>query len=106
MKTKEDLNALRNEVEALNRKLAELSEQEIAQVVGGTTDEFFKKRQQFDRIMTEYQVDRDVQQVLRPLFKDAFESGDNTKLSAALMSYYEQKRIEVRVVSNVLCILC
>ena len=35
MKTKEELNALKNEVETLNKKLAELSENELAQVVGG-----------------------------------------------------------------------
>lgn len=35
MKTKEELNALKNEVEALNTKLAELSEDELKQVVGG-----------------------------------------------------------------------
>ena len=29
MKTKEDLNALKNEVEALNKKLAELTEDEL-----------------------------------------------------------------------------
>ena len=35
MKTKEELNALKEEVEALNKKLAELTEDELAQVVGG-----------------------------------------------------------------------
>ena len=35
MKTKEELNALKEEVEALNRKLAELSEDELEQVTGG-----------------------------------------------------------------------
>ena len=35
MKTKEELNAIRNEVETLGRKLAELSEEELAQVSGG-----------------------------------------------------------------------
>ena len=35
MKTKEELNALKNEVEALNKKLAELNEEELAQVTGG-----------------------------------------------------------------------
>ena len=38
MKTKEELNALREEVEALNKKLAELSEDELAQVTGGAPD--------------------------------------------------------------------
>ena len=35
MKTKEELCALKNEVETLNRKLAELSEDELKQVTGG-----------------------------------------------------------------------
>ena len=35
MKTKEELNALKEEVEALNKKLAELTEDELKQVVGG-----------------------------------------------------------------------
>ena len=36
MKTKEELSALREEVEALNRKLAELSEEELRLVAGGS----------------------------------------------------------------------
>ena len=35
MKTKEELNTLKEEVETLNKKLAELSEDELKQVVGG-----------------------------------------------------------------------
>ena len=35
MKTPEELNALKEEVETLNEKLAELTEDELAQVVGG-----------------------------------------------------------------------
>ena len=35
MKTKEELNELREEVETLNRKLHELSEEELRQVTGG-----------------------------------------------------------------------
>ena len=35
MKTKEELNVLKAEVETLNKKLAELSEDELAQVIGG-----------------------------------------------------------------------
>ena len=35
MKTKEELNALKEEVEALNKKLAELTDEELAQVCGG-----------------------------------------------------------------------
>ena len=35
MKTKEELNALKEEVETLNKKLHELTEEELAQVTGG-----------------------------------------------------------------------
>ena len=35
MKTKEELNALKEEVETLNKKLSELTEEELAQVSGG-----------------------------------------------------------------------
>ena len=36
MKTKEELNALKEEGETLNKKLAELTEEELEQVTGGT----------------------------------------------------------------------
>ena len=35
MKTVEELNTLKNEVEALNEKLHELTDEELAQVCGG-----------------------------------------------------------------------
>ena len=35
MKSKEELNVLKEEVETLNKKLAELTEEELAQVSGG-----------------------------------------------------------------------
>ena len=35
MKTKEELNALKEEVEAVNEKLQELTEEELEQVNGG-----------------------------------------------------------------------
>ena len=35
MKTKEELNEIKEEVEALNRKLKELTDEELAQVAGG-----------------------------------------------------------------------
>ena len=35
MKTVEELSALKNEVETLNKKLAELTKEELAQVTGG-----------------------------------------------------------------------
>ena len=37
MKTKEELSALKEEVETLNKKLHELTEEELAQVSGGAT---------------------------------------------------------------------
>ena len=37
MKTPEELNALKEEVETLNKKLAELTDEELAQVSGGAT---------------------------------------------------------------------
>ena len=36
MKTKEELNALKEEVEAMNKKLHELTDEEFAQVSGGS----------------------------------------------------------------------
>ena len=44
MKTKEELFALRNEVELLNTKLCELSDDELAQVTGGISDFAFCAR--------------------------------------------------------------
>ena len=38
MKTKEELNALKEEVEAVSKKLSELTEEELAQVSGGEMD--------------------------------------------------------------------
>ena len=35
MKTKEELNTIKEEVEALNNKLAELTDEELAHVTGG-----------------------------------------------------------------------
>ena len=35
MKTREELSALKEEVKAVNKKLAELTEEELAQVAGG-----------------------------------------------------------------------
>lgn len=39
MKTKEELNALKEEVESLNRKLAKLTEEELEQVTGSGSDD-------------------------------------------------------------------
>ena len=38
MKTQEELNALKDEVETLNEKLAELTDEELKQVTGGKTN--------------------------------------------------------------------
>ena len=38
MKTKEELNALKEEVETLNKKLRELTEEELSQVTGGANE--------------------------------------------------------------------
>ena len=40
MKTKEELISIKKEVESLNKKLAELSEEELSQVTGGIQDVF------------------------------------------------------------------
>ena len=42
MKTKEELNALKNDVETLNKKLHELTEEELKQVSGGDSGEEVK----------------------------------------------------------------
>ena len=39
MKTKEELNALKEEVETVNKKLAELTDEELEQVSGGQNDQ-------------------------------------------------------------------
>ena len=41
MKTKEELNALKEEVETVSGKLAELTEEEITQVYGGAENNSF-----------------------------------------------------------------
>lgn len=43
MKTKEELNTLKEEVETLRMKLAELNEEELQQVTGGVCTEKYKK---------------------------------------------------------------
>ena len=40
MKTAEELNSLKNEVDTLKKKLAELTDDELAQVIGGVTVAF------------------------------------------------------------------
>ena len=43
MKTKEELNALKEEVETLNKKLAELTKEELAQVAGGLAPDLYPR---------------------------------------------------------------
>ena len=50
MKTKEELNALKEEVETVNKKLAELTEEELTQVSGG---------QQYDINIYKNEVERE-----------------------------------------------
>ena len=54
MKTREELNALKEEVETVRRKLRELTEEELEQVVGGSggDDRVFN----FDDPDTEYEL--------------------------------------------------
>ena len=42
MKTKEELTALKNEVEVLNQKLSTLTEEELEQVTGGNIEQEIK----------------------------------------------------------------
>ena len=44
MKTKEELNALKEEVETVSRKLHELTEEELAQVSGGLDPDVLRIR--------------------------------------------------------------
>ena len=41
-KTKEELNAIKEEIETLNKKLHELTEEELAQVTGGVLPGYIK----------------------------------------------------------------
>ncbi len=52
MKTKEELNALREEIDTLNKKLAELDEEELAQVVGGMKQKLIPKEFPIDEILS------------------------------------------------------
>ena len=46
MKTKEELNQIKEEYVELNKKLAELSEEELKQVTGGTSGDTYKFAQE------------------------------------------------------------
>ena len=47
MKTKEELDVLKKDVEALNQKLAELNEEELKQVIGATAGPLVMSRGHF-----------------------------------------------------------
>ena len=42
VKTQEELNAIKEEVESMNKKLAELTEEELEQVAGGNIEQEIK----------------------------------------------------------------
>ena len=44
MKTKEELNALKEEIESLNKKLAGLTEEEMEQITGGGQNYWLPKK--------------------------------------------------------------
>ena len=50
MKTKEELNALRGEVEAVSEKLRELTDEELAQVIGGRYNQMFHECEDLGKI--------------------------------------------------------
>ena len=61
MKTKEELNELKKEVEALNKKLRELNEEELSQVIGGVGGIFVidETKQQYEINVYENQTSKD-----------------------------------------------
>ena len=60
MKTKEELNALKEEVEAVSKKLHELTDEELAQVSGGLSQEGI------ERLAVDIDRDRDAVAFLNP----------------------------------------
>ena len=66
MKTKEERNALKKEVETMSRKRRELTEEELEQVTGGTTGEvkFFIGEKGFGFISPD-QTDKQILQTYR-----------------------------------------
>lgn len=49
MKTKAELNALKEEVKTLNAKLAELSDDELALVTGGDLNKIIREAEEYAR---------------------------------------------------------
>ena len=75
MKTKEELNALKEEVETLNKKLAELSEEELATVTGGKLGPVIVL--ETDCLLTELDTT-----CIRPLAKGRKEQCEGCRLNA------------------------
>ena len=68
MKSKKELNALKEEVETLNKKLAELTEEELADVTGGAMIVSHKMaandtNTDVDRAAIQKEIDASVQQI-------------------------------------------
>ena len=68
MKTKEELNELRKEVESLNKKLRELTDEELSQVSGGAMIVNHNKvandtNADVDRAAIQKEIDASVQQI-------------------------------------------
>ena len=58
MKSQEELNALKEEVETLNAKLKELTEEELAQVAGGLSFKNFQVIQKkIDKLLADGKID-------------------------------------------------
>ena len=70
-KTKEDLNALKKEVETLNKKFAELTEEGLEQATGGSIADSLKKLQDGMKIDSGtddrggYQIDEKTREMIR-----------------------------------------
>ena len=61
MKTKEELNALKNEVEVLNQKLSTLTEEELEQVSGGVAH--LDTNTDVDRSTIKKEIDASIAQI-------------------------------------------
>lgn len=71
MKTKEELNELKEKIETLNRKLAELTDEELEQVIGGVTVPFASPKQEGGNLYSEYfDVDNTTQQMDIHIYKN------------------------------------
>ena len=71
MKTPEEFNALKEEFETLNKKLAELTDEELVQVTGGSLADSLKKLQDGMKIDSGtddsggYQIDEKTREMIR-----------------------------------------